>query len=358
MERKQLEINLNYKGFWDWFLTKEQDFYKIVEKGDQEAIEKDFFDEIAPRLNHINEGYYFLTGMSNDSTAELVLTADGEISNVVFVEELIAAAPQLDHWKFTALKPAQDIEKVNVTMGDYRFTKENIFFYSNEQEEYPDEIDLVFVYDGNSENKDAVTTGICIFLDSFLGELNFATQIDTFTVIGKDQTNHELIPIEKLKDFLLWREREFTEKYKSVKRADVEDEFSILRATLNNERPLIACMNLPLLNYDAKASYPWISVLKFHYNGENNDGLPEKEDFEKLGNIEDKAVEDLKEKGYLYIGRETADNIKESYFAGKDFREISKVFKTIKDSTPEYKISFRIFKDKYWQYFKYYNNAV
>lgn len=93
MERKQLEIKLNYKGFWDWFLTKEQDFYKIVEKGDQEAIEKDFFGEIAPRLSQINEGYYFLTGMSNDSTAELVLTADGEISNIVFVEELIAAAP-------------------------------------------------------------------------------------------------------------------------------------------------------------------------------------------------------------------------------------------------------------------------
>ncbi|MBP2616991.1 DUF695 domain-containing protein [Chryseobacterium jejuense] len=353
MEEKQ-----NYKSFWEWFLTKEKDFYKIVEKGGQEAIEKDFFDSIAPKLSQINEGYYFLTGMSEDSTAELILTADGEIRNVVFIEELIATAPKLDHWKFTALKPAMDIKNVNVTMGDYTFTKDNIFFYSNEQEEYPDEIDLVFVYEGNTENKDAITTGICIFLDNFLGELNFATQIDTFIVVGRDQAKKELVPIEKLKDFLSWREREFTEKYQSVIRAEVEDEFSILRASLDDEKPLIACMNLPLLNYDAKASYPWISVLKFHYNGENNDGLPEKEDFEKLGDIEDKAVEELKEKGYLYIGRETADNIKESYFAGKDFRVISKVFKTIKDSNPEYKISFSVFKDKYWQYFKYYNNAV
>jgi hypothetical protein len=353
-----MEEKLDYKGFWDWFLTKEKDFYTIVEQRDQEAIEKDFFDSIAPKLSQINEGYYFLTGMRDDSTAELILTADGEIRNVVFIEELIEAAPQLDHWKFTALKPAQDIEKVNVTMGDYHFTKENIFFYSNEQEEYPDEIDLVFVYDGNAENKDAITTGVCIFLDNFLGELNFATQIDTFVIMGKDQAQKELVPIEKLKDFLSWREREFKEKYKSIKRADIEEKFSILRATLNNERPLIACMNLPLLGYDAKASYPWISVLKFHYNGENNDGLPEKEDFEKLGDIEDIVIEDLKEREYLYIGRETADNAKECYFAGKDFREISKVFKGIKDSYPEYKISFRIFKDKYWQYFKYYNNAV
>jgi hypothetical protein len=55
------------------------------------------------------------------------------------------------------------------------------------------------------ENKDAVTTGVCIFLDNFLGELNFATQIDTFTVGEKTKT--ELVPIEKLKDFLLERKR-------------------------------------------------------------------------------------------------------------------------------------------------------
>lgn len=349
---------LDYKGFWEWFLTKEKDFYQTVAKGNQEAIEKDFFDSIAPQLSQINGGYYFLTGMSDDSTAELVITADGEIRNIVFVEELIEAAPKLDHWKFTALKSEKNIENVGVEMGDYRFSKENIFFYSKEQTEYPDEIDLVFVYDGNDDNKDAITTGVCIFLDSFLGELNFATQIDTFTVVGKDKAEQELVPIEKLKDFLLWREREFTEKYKSAQRPDIEEEFSILRATLDNERPLIACMNLPLLNYDAKASYPWISVLKFHYDGDGNDGLPEKEDFEKLSDIEDKAIEELKEKEYLYIGRETTDNVKESYFAGKDFRQISKVFKSIKDNNPKYKISFNIFKDKYWQYFKYYNNAV
>jgi hypothetical protein len=357
MEEKEFNRKLDYKSFWDWFLTMEKDFYEVVKKREQEAIEKDFFDIISPKLSQVNEGYYFLTGMFDDFTAELIVTVEGEIRNIVFAEELIAAAPRLDHWKFTALKPAMDAKNVNVSMGEYEFTKDTIFFYSKEQEEYPDEIDLVFVYNGNAENKNTITTGVCIFLDSFLGELNFATQIDTFTVIGIDKAEKELVPIEKLKDFLEWREREFTEKYKSVKRGDSEEEFSILRADLENGRPLIACMNLPLLHYDAKASYPWISVLTIHYNGDANDGLPEKEDFEKLSDIENKAIEELKEEGYLYIGRESADNIKESYFAGEDFRQISKVFKAIIQDNPDYKISFRIFKDKYWQYFKYYTNA-
>lgn len=44
--------------------------------------------------------------MYNASTAELVVTADGDIKTFVWVEELIAAAPKLANWKFTALKPA------------------------------------------------------------------------------------------------------------------------------------------------------------------------------------------------------------------------------------------------------------
>lgn len=70
MEEKQLGKEFDYKGFWDWFLTKEKDFYDAVKNRGQESIEKDFFDHIAPRLSQINEGYYFLTGMSDDSTAD------------------------------------------------------------------------------------------------------------------------------------------------------------------------------------------------------------------------------------------------------------------------------------------------
>ncbi|REC47108.1 DUF695 domain-containing protein [Chryseobacterium pennipullorum] len=352
-EQKDTQRN-EYINFWDWFLTREQDFYNVVKNGAQQEIEKDFFDVISPRLTEIKDGYYFLTGMRDEATAELIITVDGEIKNIAFAEELIEEAPELAHWKFTALKPAIDIQKVNVNLDDNQFNKDNISFYANEQEEYPDEIDLVFVYHGNAQNKNAMTTGVCIFLDNVLGELNFATQIDTFAVIGIDEAQKELIPIEKLKDFLDWREREFIEKYRTTQRADQEEEFSILRAHLENDRPLIACMNLGLLKYEATASYPWVCILKMHYNGDANDGLPEKEDFEKLSNIEDKAVEDLKKEGYLYIGRESADNQKDSFFVGKDFRKISKVFNTLKKDNPEYRISYRIFKDKYWQYFKYY----
>jgi len=344
----------SYKDFWDWFTTKEKVFYDIVKS--RTNIEADFFDIISPKLHQINEGFYFLSGMSDDSTAELVITAEGEIKNIVFVEEIINAAPKLENWKFTALKPEMNLES-GISMEGYQFTTENIFFYANDIEGYPDEIDITFVYENlNTENKNSVVTGVCIFLDNFLGELNFATQIDTFNVIGKDDAAKELIPVGKLKDFLQWREREFTEKYKNIKSFDEEEKFSIFEASLHNGLPLIATINTSLLEYDSKASYPWISVLKIHYHGENNNGLPEKKEYERLMDIEEHLTEQLKnENGHLYIGRESADNVRETYFVSKDFREPSKIFRAIMNENPEYKMSVEIYKDKYWQSFERYN---
>lgn len=345
---------ITYKDFWDWFLTKEKAFFEVVRN--RKNIEDQFFDIIAPELAKINSGYYFLSGMRNEDTAELIITVEGDVKKIIFAEELIAAAPEMNHWKFTALKPETHIQNVGVRIGDSEFTKDNIYFYSNEIEGYPDEIDLAFVYeDFNEENRSAATTGICIFLDNFLGELNFATQIDTFTIIGKTEAQKDLVPIEKLKEFLLWREREFTEKYKDQQISVNDDQFSLFEGTLENGMPLMATVNASLLNYEAKASYPWISVLKISYDGSDNEGFPRENDYNAMNAIEDRAVELLRpEDGNLYIGRETGDHSKSIYFAGKDFRKASKVLDQIIKQHPEYTISLEIYKDKYWQSFERY----
>ena len=173
----------NYAEFWNWFQQNEEQFHKAVKEHSE--IEKKFFEKLSPKLNDLREGYYFLTGMMNDTTAELVITADGMVKNIVFVEELVNAAPKIDGWKFTALKPSLNIEDVSIQMADYHFTKENICFYYNEDANYPDEIDVIVVNKDLTEaNKDITTNGTFIFLDNLLGELNFATTVDNIKVIG------------------------------------------------------------------------------------------------------------------------------------------------------------------------------
>jgi hypothetical protein len=105
----------SYQDFWNWFSTNERTFFTAVKNG--KYIESEFFDKLSPKLAELKDGFFFLTGMLDDNTAELVLTADGNIKNIVFVEELVAAAPQIDDWKFTALKPALDIKDVDYLYG-------------------------------------------------------------------------------------------------------------------------------------------------------------------------------------------------------------------------------------------------
>jgi Family of unknown function (DUF695) len=347
----------SYEDFWNWFHKKEKSFFKVVkEKGN---IEKDFFNKLSTKLNELKDGFFYLTGMSNDNTVELIITADGTIKNIVFVEELINSAPKIEGWKFTALKPALDIKNVSIEMAGYKFNDQNLSFYSNDNSDYPDEIDISIVYNNHDEeNRSTITNGTYIFLDNYLGELDFATTIDNLNIVGKDEAQKELVPIVKLKDFLIWRQKEFIEKYEGLKHNTENDKYSILEAELKNGNTLFAVINRDLLEWDSKASHPWILNIEIKYDGENNNGLPDNETYKLLDEIENRILDELKDfEGYLNIGRQTADNMREIYFACKDFRKPSKVLDKIQDNySTKIDISFDIYKDKYWQSFNRFNS--
>jgi hypothetical protein len=121
----------SYSDFWNWFLQHEKDFFKVVSsrKGSKEIVEG-FFDKLSPKLKELKDGYFYLTGMFDDNTVELVLTADGDTNNIVFVEELVKAAPNIAGWKFTALKPSMEIKNINISMAGYEFNGDNLNFYA------------------------------------------------------------------------------------------------------------------------------------------------------------------------------------------------------------------------------------
>ncbi len=111
--KKEATIN-SYADFWAWFQQHQNRFFNIV--NDQKNIERDFFDIISPKLDQVHEGIYYLTGMFDTTTAELILSAEGVVKNIVFVEELVAAAPAIKGWRFIASKPALDIADVSINM--------------------------------------------------------------------------------------------------------------------------------------------------------------------------------------------------------------------------------------------------
>ncbi len=349
--RKEKPINSN-KDFWDWFVENEKVFHKVV--NNHKNIEKDFLDKLAPKLDQIREGIFYLTGMKTELEAELILTPDGDLRNVALVEELIKDAPNLSGWVFTALKPELKIEDTSIKMGGYEFTSKNLFFCSNNNKDYPDEIDLTIAYtEWSEENKDDIGNGVHIFLDNYLGELNFITTIDAINISGVIKDKKDLIPISKLKDFLKWRQKEFIEKYENVVYDSNNATYSILEFNFKDGDKGIAAINTEILRWDNQASHPWVCSIEINYNGKSNKGMPNEETQQELEEVEDQITAKLIEsEGYINIGRMTAKSKRTIYFACKDFRKSSNVFYEVKKVfATKFEIEFDIYKDKYWQTF-------
>ena len=350
----------SYKDFWNWFSKNQKGLYQVIkeQKGD---IEADFLDRIIGKLNELCGGIYILAGMLDEDTVEIIFSAEGVIKNIVFAEELVAAAPVIKGWKFTALKPIFKGNDANIAMEGYEFNSDNIHFYSNINTAYPDEIDITVIHDDfTEENKRLITNGTYIFLDHLLGELNFATIIDEVTIKGKAAATDTLVPITKLSNFLIWRQKEFVEKYEGVRGYTNEDVYSMLQAQLENGDTILFVVNTNLLEWDSKASHPWILNIEIKYDGADNKGMPEDETYQLLNQMEDELMIELKDiEGYLNIGRQTGGNIKKIFFACKEFRKVSKTMVDFqKKYSDQLEISYDIYKDKFWSSFDNFRKPV
>ena len=94
-------------------------------------------------------------------------------------------------------------------------------------------------------------------------------------------------------------------------------------------------------------------TVEIEYDGNATGGMPDKKTMAQLDQIEEEIIAQLKDSdGYLNIGRQTVENVREIYFACKEFRKPSKVLHTLIQAYPgDLKISCDIYKDKYWQSF-------
>jgi len=292
-------FNANYSNFWAWFAEHQKSLFEIVRSGVN--IEADFLDKLDPKLKEVKDGIYYLTGMFDGSTAELILTVDGDITSIVFVEGLVSAAPRVREWKFTALKPGFRIENANITMDNYEFSRNTLSFYSNDDLRYPD---------------------------------------------------------DKLGAYLSWREKEFIEKYEGVVPITLTDKFSVIEGHQKNGKRIIASINTDILSWENKASHSWIATVMIPYSGKEN-GMPDKETYNSLQPFDDMIRQDLNiQDGYIYIGRRTTDNLREIYFACREFRKPSRVLHQLCTDNPARNIKFKIYKDKYWRSFNRFRPGI
>jgi hypothetical protein len=107
---------------------------------------------LSHKLGELKDGFYYLTGMLDDYTGELILTAHGNIGNLVFVEELVGSAPEIHGCKFIVQKPEMDIKSTSNRMDKYLSDSDTLWFYFNDNPQYPDEIDITIVHKDFNES--------------------------------------------------------------------------------------------------------------------------------------------------------------------------------------------------------------
>ena len=88
--------------------------------------------------------------------------------------------------------------------------------------------------------------------------------------------------------------------------------------------------------------------------------MPDERIYALMSDIEKEITDELKDfDGYLNIGRQTADNKREIYFACREFRKPSKVLLKIQQKYGEsIDLDYDIYKDKYWQSFNRFTNNI
>ncbi|CAM4049667.1 DUF695 domain-containing protein [Flavobacterium branchiophilum] len=339
----------NYQEFWNWFSENEKKFFTIVK--DRNNIQKLFFDILSDKLDQLHAGYFFACGMFDKNTAELIISAEGNIKNIIFVEELVATAPPLKKWRFTALKPQNNLNDINIQMGGFEFSPSKVSFISTINHNFPDEIAITLLHDDYSENnKQTISNGLFVFLEHYLGELKSATMIDEVRFENPKNITDDIIPIHKLNDYLIWREKEFIEKYDAVRHGTENDQYAILEAKLQSGNPLIAVINTDLLKWNAKASHSWILWIEIIFDKKPTSNEIYDEKYIILNQFEDDLLAQLKDfDGYLNLGRQTYEGKREIFFACKDFRKPAKIIPYMAQKYQhQLDITFDIFKDKYW----------
>ncbi len=339
---------LTISEFWNWFSGNQKRFLKAVKS--QQNIQFEFITPVFNKLNQIKKGAFLLTGMMDDTNAELIFTAEGNLLLFPYITELVDSAPKLENWQFTAFKPSMDSPDFEIIMGTKSFTTKNIFFYPEIDSDYPDEISIKLIYSKEYQDNqtELIENGLFIFTENYLGEIKTATQIDRLSVVHNVSSEITLNPISKLNDYINWREKEFIEKYEGIFHNSDESNYSSFEWD-KGDKVIVGIVNSDIIKWDKKASHPWIVVITIKFDKNENNGMPNQEALQTYYQFEDKLRELLPDKdGYIQVAQTTGLGKREIYYATKDFVKPIQIVEGMRTKV-DFEYDIEVFKDKYWK---------
>jgi len=194
------------KNFWDWFEVN-QTAYQFI--NDVEDVERDrLMDTICNELQKLNENLWVEIGGNPDDGMELIVTAEGNTDYFAMVENVIAQAPEIKNWMFTAFIPPDTEGPWIVEYAGIKLNSEEMWFLPLEEEENPKSIGLRVCTPNYELIKDNeyFMSAVYNMLESLLGEKTFALDVDYVEAgqVPEDPEEEGMMELQEVLEYVNW----------------------------------------------------------------------------------------------------------------------------------------------------------
>jgi len=189
-------------AFWSWFLENQ-----AALAGEHSEL-AELLDELLEELHLVDPGLYF----EIESTArprELVLTAAGHEELFPLVESLVASAPSLEGWEFTALKPAMGFA-FRTNYEGVEVDPQRVWFLPMLSASNESSLGLrIGIPDFDPEHERQLANAVLVILDTALGERAAAADIQHVEVgvLPAEPEAEGYMELVELPAYIEWKKR-------------------------------------------------------------------------------------------------------------------------------------------------------
>jgi len=203
-----MEIRSKGTNFWNWF-KHNNERYLDLDTIDEAKLET-LLDEFLYQLHQYCNKLFFQIGGDVGSTKELIISAEGNKDYFDQVEQLVAAAPPIAHWRIISLKPPVN-EDFTTEHNGIRVSTKELWFLPMQNADETKFLGLrIYVPFYDQERRDDYLFIIYQILDSVLGEKSHALDIHQVDVgsLGNEPEKAGLLPLNKLPAYIKWKSKE------------------------------------------------------------------------------------------------------------------------------------------------------
>ena len=186
------------RGFWAYFRDHQAGLAAVTSADTPE------YDGMLEALQEIDPGLYFEFS-TQGSEREFIVTAEGQRELFPLVDRIVEAAPDIDGWRFLALKPKLGFP-VTTRWETFTLTLAGVAF--DPLENSKGDLGLrLYVPDLRPEDAKDAHNALLRAIDHGLGERLFAEKVGHTEVAPMPSNPEKFIPLADLEAYIAWRDR-------------------------------------------------------------------------------------------------------------------------------------------------------